>query len=102
MGYAWIFPKRGRLSVGLGGLLEAFKERPKRCIGRLLKEHPAASKLLEGGRHSNVRGAYLPTCHPYRPSYGSGVLFAGDAAGMVNPITGEGISYAVLSGLMRE
>ncbi|MBS7280985.1 MAG: hypothetical protein KIH09_14300, partial [Candidatus Freyarchaeota archaeon] len=33
------------------------------------------------------------------PSYGNGVLFAGDSAGMVSPISGEGIYYAVRAGL---
>jgi len=99
IGYAWIFPKKGRLSVGLGSLVETFKEKPKEYITRFIREHPVASKLLEGGRPSPVKGAYIPTSHPYKPSYGAGVLFAGDSAGMVSPITGEGRFYAVRAGM---
>lgn len=50
-----------------------------------------------GGR--DWRGARLPlSTWRWRPARGP-VLLAGDAAGLVNPMTGEGIYYAVATGL---
>lgn len=45
-----------------------------------------------------LRGHALPTGLSRRPQYARGVLLTGDAAGMINPITGEGIDYALESG----
>jgi flavin-dependent dehydrogenase len=41
------------------------------------------------------RGAGLPMGHNRRPQLYRGALLVGDAAGMVNPFNGEGISYAI-------
>ena len=37
---------------------------------------------------------------PLKKTYGDRVLLCGDAAGFINPITGEGIYYAMMSGTM--
>ncbi|MEX2705986.1 MAG: NAD(P)/FAD-dependent oxidoreductase [Candidatus Freyrarchaeum guaymaensis] len=64
-----------------------------------LNKHPVLPKILEGGKIILKRGAWLPIMHVQRPSYGNGVLLAGDSAGMVSPISGEGIYYAVRAGI---
>jgi flavin-dependent dehydrogenase len=58
------------------------------------------SHLLPGGEPSGLRAHHLPlsTRRP-RPAHGR-VLLAGDALSLVNPFTGEGIFYAVLSGAL--
>jgi flavin-dependent dehydrogenase len=55
--------------------------------------------MLEGGEKVLMRGAWIPIRNTYKPSYDSGLLIAGDAAGMVSPITGEGVYYAVRAGM---
>jgi len=47
------------------------------------------------------QGAWIPYGKPVsNPTNNKNVLLVGDAAGLVNPITGEGIYYAILSGLL--
>jgi flavin-dependent dehydrogenase len=45
----------------------------------------------------DLRGATLPI-FPLENTYGDRVLLCGDAAGFINPITGEGVYYAMSSG----
>lgn len=53
---------------------------------------------LEVAEAGKVKGQFLPF-GDFRPMPGSGrVLLAGDAAGLVDPITGEGIAHALHSG----
>ena len=96
--YAWSFDTgRGSANVGYGQLLGA-GPRPSRA--RLLERLDA---LLPGAGQGvrDVAGHPLPlsTGRPTVSARGR-VLLAGDAAGLVNPITGEGIYYAVLSGAL--
>ena len=99
LAYGWLFPKREVVSVGLGSLAISMTKKPMNYMNYFLKKHPVLPKLLEGGEIILTRGAWLPIRHSQRPSYGNGVLFAGDSAGMVSPISGEGIYYAVRAGL---
>jgi menaquinone-9 beta-reductase len=106
-GYGWIFPMgEGRINVGVG-ILSTYKDWQKVNNAHLMDayirslppewELPDVSSLREGGQ---LKGWRLPMglCvrHPWRP----GVLAVGDAAGVVNPFNGEGISEAVESGVL--
>jgi menaquinone-9 beta-reductase len=95
--YAWSFDRGDGLSnVGYGELLTDHRARPSKAelmeqLDRLL---PRAG---DGG--TEWRGFPLPlSTSRWRPGRGR-VLLAGDAAGLVNPMTGEGIYYAVATGL---
>lgn len=89
-GYGWSFPKRGSTTVGVGGL----QWRNRDMKARL---HAYAS-LLDQGDAEGMKGHFLPF-GDYRRRPGRGnVLLAGDAAGFVDPITGEGIAHALGSG----
>jgi len=98
LGYGWIFPKERSVMVGLAIYCGAIKRNPVEHLDYFIRKHPVASKLLESGEVSKVRGAYIPMRHVFKPSYGSGVMLAGDSCGMVSAITGEGILYAVRAG----
>jgi flavin-dependent dehydrogenase len=96
--YAWSFDRGdGTANVGYGEVLGAHRDRPNRALlmmqlDRLL---PGAGT---GGR--DWRAHLLPLSTWRGPHRGRGrVLLAGDAAGLVNPLTGEGIFYAVATGL---
>jgi geranylgeranyl reductase family protein len=91
-GYAWVFPKRDHLSVGILSMrrrspdLQAQLERYLRRVGI-------------GGIQKVERHGYLIPVAPRREKLARGrVLLVGDAAGLVDPITAEGISHAILSG----
>jgi flavin-dependent dehydrogenase len=94
--YAWSFDRGdGWSNVGYGELLAG--TRPTRAD--LLKNLEA---LLPGATEGGESwwGHHLPLASwSWRPQSGP-VLLAGDAAGLINPMTGEGIYYAVATGLL--
>jgi flavin-dependent dehydrogenase len=89
--YAWSFPLGdGLANVGYGELVSSRVTR-----GGLLA---GLERLLPGVEPVGLKAHRLPlsTGRPRQPD--GRVLLAGDAAGLINPLTGEGIFYAVLSG----
>jgi geranylgeranyl reductase family protein len=89
-GYAWIFPKADHISVGVGGLPRDAKIL-KQTLGRFLR----ARDLPVPKR---VRGCFIPVSRLTSPLGAGHILLAGDAAGLVDSFSGEGIRYAVTSG----
>lgn len=90
-GYGWVFPKRCSTTVGVGGLLSENAD---------MKQAMSAYCEMLGidAADLHVKGQFLPF-GDFRKMPGQGaVLLAGDAAGLVDPITGEGIGYAMQSG----
>ncbi|WP_037969458.1 NAD(P)/FAD-dependent oxidoreductase [Streptosporangium amethystogenes] len=94
--YAWSFPiGDGTANVGFGMLLPRL-----RATGLPGREvlHGRLAELLPRLSAHDLRAHHLPLS-PGRPKPGSGrVMLAGDAAGLINPLTGEGIYYALVSG----
>ena len=99
-GYGWIFPKRGFVNIGVGG---------PQVVGRHLRPYLArfmeTEGLLKNGALDDLqfRGHQLPSLLPGTPLSRGNVLLAGDAAGLVDPMTGDGISCALHSaGILAE
>lgn len=92
--YAWEFPiGDGTANVGYG---EVLRGRPlsRAYLERRLRE------MLPGAEPTGLRGHHLPLS-TRRPAPVRGrLLLAGDALSLINPFTGEGIFYAVLSGAL--
>jgi len=93
-GYIWIFPRCGHLSVGICG-----KGEPAHKLRARLEAY-----MLERGiswNHGTFYSHVLPSLA--RPNWrtnrvaGPGWLAVGDAAGLVDPVTGEGLYYAIRS-----
>lgn len=102
--YAWSFDRGdGLANVGYGELIDAGTAQPAPSRALLLAE---LERLLPGATDGGADWAahHLPLSGwPGRRSptaWGGRVLLAGDAAGLVNPMTGEGIYYAVATGLL--
>ena len=94
--YAWAFPVGdGRANVGFG----VFDRRGGGSRRELLA---ALHRLLPGQAPdpATVRGHHLPLSTGPRHHPDGRVLLAGDAAALVNPLTGEGIYDAVASGAL--
>ncbi|MFZ2016906.1 MAG: geranylgeranyl reductase family protein [Nocardioides sp.] len=98
--YAWSFDRGdGLCNVGYGVLTGQAQQgstglTKAHLLARLDALLPGAT---EGG--TSWKGARLPlSSGRWRPRPGA-ILLAGDAAGLVNPMTGEGIYYAVATGL---
>lgn len=91
-GYAWVFPKDDHLSIGVLSM-----RRGSVGLPAALERYYRFLEIEPGG--SEARHGYVI---PVRPRRGvlarDRVFLVGDAAGLADPVTGEGISHAVLSG----
>jgi geranylgeranyl reductase family protein len=99
-GYAWIFPKQERLSIGVGDLRGGLAS-PKKIFDRFVRDE----KGLTPWKVPQPIGHPLPLFSEHseanRESVGlvSGrALLVGDAGHLVDPLFGEGIYYAIRSG----
>lgn len=101
-GYAYIFPKKAHLNVGLGYVLPYFKEQvdvapydlQRTFVGDLL-----ARGLVAGeSRREHFTPFLIPIGGPLKTTAEGRVLLAGDAGGFVNGFSAEGIYYAMVTG----
>ena len=90
-GYSWLFPKGDHLNVGLGGYKQVG---PKLRTGlrNLVRFYGYDPEALWG-----VRGHHLPWRRESSAVVDGNVLLVGDAAGVLDPLTAEGIFAAVRS-----
>ncbi len=101
-GYAYIFPKRDHVNIGIGYVLSYYRESLDEAPYALQREFIDVlrrRRIVEGESvRENFTPFLIPVGGPLRnPGRGS-VLLAGDAAGFVNGFTAEGIYYAMVSG----
>jgi menaquinone-9 beta-reductase len=103
-GYGWIFGVGdGTVNVGLGVLntSKSFQKVDyKELLRRWLDNTPEEWGFREENMVGKIGGAALPMGFNRKPHYTRGVLLVGDSGGMVNPMNGEGIAYAMESGEM--
>ena len=101
-GYAYIFPKRDHVNVGIGYVLDHYRNAidvPPYDLQREFVDDLRRRGVMEG---ESVRSNFTPFIIPVggplgKPGRGR-VLLAGDAGGFVNAFTAEGIYYAMVSG----
>jgi menaquinone-9 beta-reductase len=101
-GYYWLFPTgNGEANVGLGVPLEtlpAHKQTPAAMLRRFLRDDRAlAARLRNASLRGKVVGWPLMTYNHRLPIVADRLILIGDAAGLINPLNGEGIQYALLS-----
>jgi geranylgeranyl reductase family protein len=90
-GYSWVFPKNSCLSVGSGGTAKVAKKlRP--YVLDFMKAYG-----LDNTDPAAIQGHLMPVRKPASPLSMGRVLLVGDAAGLIDPLTGEGIYYALRS-----
>ncbi|MEW5956686.1 MAG: geranylgeranyl reductase family protein [Chloroflexota bacterium] len=90
-GYAWIFPKADHLSVGMAAL----HPKPGQLQAALAQVATCYGLSLAGVR---LHGHPIPIYTHREPIATARVLLVGDAAGLVDPFSGEGIRPAIKSG----
>ena len=90
-GYGWVFPKGDHVNFGVGGW-ESEGPRLRAHLRRLCEEHDADADAL-----TDVRGYRLPFRRPASSFARDNVLLAGDAAGLVDPLSGDGMYEAFVS-----
>lgn len=101
-GYGWLFPLgEGRANIGLGYMPDG-KAVPARNIRKMLGEfvsRPAFAPMLAAAtRTTEFRSYPIRTDFATARTYRQRAIVVGEAAGLVNPLTGEGIDYALESG----
>jgi geranylgeranyl reductase family protein len=88
--YGWVFPKGPLLTVGVIG--------PRASGAALRAYYDAFTGRLGLGEPATFSGHLTRCREPGSPLRRGNVLVAGDAAGLLEPWTREGISYALRSG----
>ncbi len=97
-GYGWLFPKADHVNIGVGAFAAAHgigSRTLKQITRELLRSY--AQQKLGVATLTHITGQQLGMGgHNYVPK--GRVLLTGDAAGLVDPLTGEGIHSAIVSG----
>ncbi len=93
-GYGWVFPKRNHLSVGV-----AFMKKVDQSINSWFNKYLELLEILPDKILKNEKHGYVIPFVLGRVKHSAGrILFAGDKLGFADPLTAEGISYAVETG----
>lgn len=100
-GYLWLFPADdGKANVGIGMLHLAMKKKKvnlKQAMAKALQSDFLKDRFAEAEPLEEPTGWNLPVGSKHRKNYGNGFLLLGDAAGLIDPFTGEGIGNALYS-----
>ncbi len=97
-GYAWFFPKKDLVNIGLGMRpVKGYKKILRHTLGRLVQNF--AQKMRIQQTPVNQTCGWIPA-ETVRKAVYHNILLTGDAAGQTHPITGAGISSAVCCGEM--
>jgi flavin-dependent dehydrogenase len=103
-GYGWLFPVTSTsANIGLGVFPHGFRGNrqpgsPRAAFDAFLKAPQLQPLLADTQRVGPVKGFPLRVDFATAPTFTQRVLLVGEAAGLVNPVTGEGIDYALHSG----
>ena len=95
IGYGWIFPKSKAVSVGWGCQVNVLKNIQERLANFLevVKEFTKGGKIIRKAAHMVPTGI--------RKEYArDGLILIGDSAGFVDPLSGKGIAYGAISGML--
>src|SRR3989440_4672478 len=98
-GYIWVFPKdEATANVGIGISLDRLKNRVdiKGYLDRWIEQDP---RMAHAQPLDMVTGG-VSTAPPIKKSVGNGMALVGDAARMIDPITGGGIGNGMLAGML--
>lgn len=104
-GYAWVFPT-GEAEANIGvGIFRPAGTKDGRNAARALREFltktpEMASRLCGAEMVGAPQGYPIRTDFPSHPVCGPGWMVVGEAAGLVNPVTGEGIDLALESAVL--
>ena len=94
-GYLWVFPKGDRtanVGIGISGRKSRDGSRAKDYLDRFI------GKNFPGGKTIEVIAGGVPVCQPLPCTVADGLMVIGDAARVVDPLTGGGIGNAMYTG----
>jgi geranylgeranyl reductase family protein len=90
-GYGWVFPKGDHANVGVGAW-QSEGPRIREHLRRVCEAHGLVPEALE-----SLRGHRLPLRRPGTPLAGERALLLGDAAGLIDPVSGDGMYECFVS-----
>jgi flavin-dependent dehydrogenase len=90
-GYGWVFPKGDHANVGVGAWQQAGPQL------RAHLERLCAAHGLDAGELEQMRGHRLPLRRPGTAIAGERALLVGDAAGLIDPVSGDGMYECFVS-----
>ncbi|MCI4368155.1 MAG: NAD(P)/FAD-dependent oxidoreductase [Thermoplasmata archaeon] len=96
-GYVWIFPKGdGLANVGIGVQCSQIKGpgEARKYLDAWIANHPAYSK----GKKIDMVGGGVSISPPLKQTVADGIMLVGDAARMIDPLTGGGIANGCIAG----
>ncbi len=100
-GYFWIFPlENGTANVGIGMVHDYIKRRDvnlKSALQHVVSRPPFKERFANAVSLEEPVGWNLPVGSKHRQCFGEGMMLLGDAAGLIDPFTGEGIGNALYS-----
>jgi geranylgeranyl reductase family protein len=101
-GYAYVFPKRDHVNVGLGYVLSYYRDAiaadPYDLQRQLVSSLTARGVMAGESSRRHFTPFLIPVGGPLPQTAHGRVLLTGDAGGFVNAITAEGIYYAMVTG----
>lgn len=89
-GYGWCFPKSNYYTVGIGGSVKQNKNIREAFIS-------FSKDICKPIENDKLKGAMVPFGKYVKKPCSNNIILIGDAAGLVDPITGEGIYFALKS-----
>jgi digeranylgeranylglycerophospholipid reductase len=96
-GYVWVFPKGdGLANVGIGVQVSQVKEMAdaRNYLDRWIDKHPGYAK----GKKIDMVGGGVSISPPLKETVTDGFMLVGDAARMIDPLTGGGIANGCIAG----
>lgn len=102
-GYFWIFQMGdNEANVGLGMIVKDMNSKKvnlKEATLREVKENPLfKDRFKDATPLEDVKGWNLPVASYHRKNHINGLLILGDAASLIDPLSGEGVGNAMISG----
>ncbi len=104
-GYFWVFAlPNNEVNVGIAMVSAEVAKRKlnlKNCLEEIITENPIFKERFKNAEHiAPIQGFGLPLASKKRQLSGAHYLLLGDAASLIDPLTGEGIANAMLSGVV--
>lgn len=101
-GIFWLFPNgEGGANVGMAMVSKTFPEKPahvKVLLQNHIRQNPEIMKRISNGKSTGkIKGWPITFFNPNSHITGNRLLLIGEAAGLINPLSGDGIQYALLS-----
>ncbi len=102
-GYFWVFPlENGEANVGLGMIVKDKVEKSVNLVeaqNKVIAENPLFKERFKNSKlQGQILAWNLPVASYHKKCYGNGFLLLGDAASLIDPLSGEGVGNAMISG----